>query len=131
MAKNKIYTSYEDLLDEELKDPKLAMAYLNETLHDEDHNVFLIALSDVLRAQGQDISALAQRAQITRQNLYRMLSQRGNPRWKSITSLMDAMGMEIKLKYKPQRNTGPLQPSRQPVRQQRSPALQATRRGKL
>jgi probable addiction module antidote protein len=100
MARKKIYKNYEELLNERLKNPKLAMAYLNEALHDEDRNVFLIALKDVLNAQDQDISALAQKAHVTRQNLYRMLSQKGNPRWSNITSLMGAMGMQIQLKYK-------------------------------
>jgi probable addiction module antidote protein len=100
MAKKKIYKNYEELLQERLKNPRLAMAYLNEALHDEDRNVFLIALKDVLDAQGQDISALAQKAHITRQNLYRMLSTKGNPRWNNITSLMDAMGLQVQLKYK-------------------------------
>ena len=100
MAKKKIYKNYEELLHDRLKDPKLAMAYLNEALQDEDQNVFLVALKDVLDAQGQDISALAKKAHITRQNLYRMLSKKGNPRWDNITSLIGAMGLQVQLAYK-------------------------------
>lgn len=100
MAKKKIYKNYEELLHEELQDPKLAIAYLNEALKDEDENVFLIALKDVLNAQGKDITALAKKAHINRQNIYRMLSSTGNPRWNNITALIDAMGIQVQLKYK-------------------------------
>ena len=100
MAKNKTYMNYEDYLQERLQDPKLAIAYLNEALKDEDENVFLIALKDVLSAQNQDITALAKKAHINRQNLYRMLSKKGNPRWDNITALIDAMGIKVQLKYK-------------------------------
>ena len=47
MAK-KTYESYTAFLQDRLKDPELAMAYLNEALQDEDKNVFLLALKDVL-----------------------------------------------------------------------------------
>ena len=97
IKKKKIYKNFNELLQERLQDPKLAMAYLNEALQDADQNVFLIALKDVIDAQGQDISALAKRAHISRQNLYRMLSQKGNPRWDNIASLIDVMGFQVQL----------------------------------
>ena len=100
MAKKKIYTDYNEMLKTRLKNPKLAMTYLNEALQDEDQNVFLIALKDVLDAQGKDVSSVAKKAQISRQSFYRMLSKKGNPRWQNITSLVDAMGLQIQLSYK-------------------------------
>jgi probable addiction module antidote protein len=100
MTKKRIYKNYDELLQERLKDQKLAKAYLNEALQDEDHNVFLIALKDVLAAQGKDVSNLAQKANISRQTFYRMLSQKGNPRWNNIASLIDAMGLQVQLTYK-------------------------------
>ena len=84
-------------MSQELQDPKLALAYLNEALADDDPTVFFIALKDVLEAQGGDISALAQEANLNRQNLYRILSKKGNPRWDSVTNLFDALGYQIKL----------------------------------
>ena len=50
-----------------------ALAYLNAALQDEDPQIFLLALKDVLKAQDIDISAFAQEANITRQNIYRIL----------------------------------------------------------
>ncbi len=100
MTKKQTYENYAEFLQERLKDQKLAMAYLNEALKDPDQNVFLIALKDVLTAQGKDISALAKKAHISRQSFYRMLSKEGNPRWSNIASLIDAVGLQIHLSYK-------------------------------
>lgn len=97
MAKKRTYANYNKLLQERLKNPELAMAYLNEALQDEDQNVFLIALKDVLEAQGEDVSALAKKARISRQSFYRMLSKKGNPRWSNITSLIDAVGLQVQI----------------------------------
>ena len=97
MAKKRTYANYNELLQERLKNPKLAMAYLNEALRDEDQNVFLIALKDVLEAQGEDVSDIAKKAHISRQSFYRMLSKKGNPRWSNITSLIDAVGLQVQI----------------------------------
>ncbi len=98
--KKKKYKNYNEWLLDELKDPKLALNYLNEALTDEDQKVFLIALKDVLEAQCQDISTLAKNAHITRQNLYRILSAQGNPRWSSLSSLCNALGFQVQLSSK-------------------------------
>ncbi len=100
MAKKKQYATYKEFLNDELKNPKLALHYLNEALKDEDEGVFLIALKDVLTAQGLDKTALAKKANLNRQNIYRMLSENGNPRWNSLASLFGALGMQLKLTYK-------------------------------
>jgi probable addiction module antidote protein len=91
---------YEDSLIEALKDPEEALAYLNATLMDEDQEVFLLALKHVLKAQGVDISSFAEETQITRQNIYHMLSKKGNPRWHNFRSIIDAMGLQFKLETK-------------------------------
>ncbi len=100
MVKRKIYKDYTEFLHEQLQDPKFVTAYLNEALHDEDRNVFLLALKDVIDAQDKDISELAEEAHISRQSCYRMLSRTGNPRWNNITSLMGAMGLQIEISRK-------------------------------
>lgn len=94
------HRDYEESLIESLRDPQEALAYLNAALMDEDQRVFLLALKDVLTAQNIDISAFAQESQITRQNIYRMLSKKGNPRWESLTSLLNALGLQVHLSPK-------------------------------
>ncbi|OGB86290.1 hypothetical protein A3J41_01555 [candidate division TM6 bacterium RIFCSPHIGHO2_12_FULL_38_8] len=100
MIKRK-HIDYHDWLNEELKDPKLAIAYLNEALKDEDERMFLIAFKKVLKAFGdQNISVLAQETNLTRGNLYRIFSEKGNPRWNSLKPLVEKLGMQIQLTFK-------------------------------
>lgn len=92
--------NYKESLLEALKNTDEAVAYLNAALMDEDQEVFLLALQHVLKAQGVDISAFAEEAQVTRQNIYRMLSRKGNPRWHNFRSIIDAMGLQFRLETK-------------------------------
>lgn len=100
MNKKQKHIAYQDWLLEELKDPELALAYLNEALKDPDQRVFLTAIKDILEAQDGDMSELAAQAKLNRQSLYRMLSKKGNPRWNSLTSLFEALNLQIRLSFK-------------------------------
>lgn len=93
----KKYRNYEESLFESLKNHDEAIAYLNAALQDDDQRVFLLALKDVFTAQNIDISAFAQESNITRQNIYRILSSKGNPRWENLSSLLDVLGLQIYL----------------------------------
>ena len=64
-------------------------------LADEDKRLFLIALRDVLEAQGSNIAALSEETNLNKQNLYRMLSGDGNPRLTSLMPVLHAIGFEI------------------------------------
>lgn len=92
--------NYEESLLNALRDNEEALAYLNAALMDENQEVFLLALKHVLDAQGVDISAFATETQITRQNIYHMLSRKGNPRWHNFRSIIDSMGLQLKLETK-------------------------------
>lgn len=92
--------NYEESLLKFLRDPEEALEYLNAALADEDQEVFLLALKYVLKAQGVDISAFAEEVDVTRQNVYRILSKKGNPRWRNFRSIIDAMGLQFKLESK-------------------------------
>lgn len=96
----KRHLDFTDYLDEKLKDPNFALAYLNEALEDEDERVFLLALKDVVSAQGGEMAALARDAKLNRQNLYRILSEKGNPRWASLNSLFNTLGLQVHLSLK-------------------------------
>lgn len=87
--------SYHELLLESLQDPDAALAYLNAALAEEDPRAFLLALKNVIEARGGDMSAFATRAQLNRENLYRMLSKKGNPKLTSIRSVLDTMGLQL------------------------------------
>lgn len=45
------FRNYQDKLMQDLQDNELAIAYLNESLMDEDPRIFLLALKNVLEAQ--------------------------------------------------------------------------------
>ena len=85
---------YRDDLVEALKDPKEAAEYLSAALEDKDPNVFLLALRDVAEAFG-GIGKLARRSKMNRENLYRMLSESGNPEWTSLNALLHALGFNL------------------------------------
>lgn len=94
------HTNYEEGLLEALQNEQEALAYLNAALLDEDPRIFLLALKHVLVAQNIDISKFAQIAEIARSNIYRILSKKGNPRWENLTSLLQALGLQIQLTKK-------------------------------
>lgn len=83
-----------------LSNPDYAIAYLNEALADEDKRVFLVALKNVIEAYEENKSDLAKENNISRSTIYRMLSEKGNPRWNNITSLVDAMDLQINISAK-------------------------------
>jgi probable addiction module antidote protein len=55
---------------------------------------FLLALRDVAEAR-IGMSDLANAASLNRENLYRMLSEEGNPRLESLWSVAEALGLRI------------------------------------
>jgi probable addiction module antidote protein len=81
-----------------LKDAKYAAGYLTAAL-EEGEDVFLLALRDVSQAHG-GMTGLAQATKLNRENLYEMLSTKGNPRLSSITAILDKLGFEMNFKPK-------------------------------
>jgi len=77
-----------------LRDPREAVEYLNAALEDGDPEVFLLALRDIAEAQG-GVTEVAEAAKLNRENLYRMLSNRGNPELRSLDALLHALGFRL------------------------------------
>jgi probable addiction module antidote protein len=92
--------SYQEHLDEALRDDEEAVAYLNGALAEHEPEVFLLALRDVARARKGSIAALAEAAQLNREHLYRMLSENGNPELRSLEALPDALGFRLSVELK-------------------------------
>ena len=91
-------TPYDELMAQRLQDKALAIAYLNESLQDEDDlTMFLVALRRVVDAQGVRMTELSKRSGITRESLYKMLSDKGNPELASIKSVLDALGYRLSI----------------------------------
>ncbi|QVL57531.1 MAG: putative addiction module antidote protein [Simkaniaceae bacterium] len=87
----------EDYLYEELQKPKEAAAYLNECLKDEDPAVFLMALRDVIKANG-GMTKLAEEIERNREGLYRSFSNNGNPGINTLVDALDVFGLELNIK---------------------------------
>lgn len=85
--------SYHDGLMKDLVDPAEAAAYLDAALADGDQEVFLLALRDLAEARG--MTALAKKANLNRESLYRMLSDKGNPQLSSLTAILSSAGLRL------------------------------------
>lgn len=89
------FRDYREKLLQDLQDSELATAYLNEALTDEDPRVFLLALKSVCEARGEEMTSLAKKTKVSRENLYRILSSRGNPKLNNIIALLSAVGLQF------------------------------------
>ena len=97
MARSKSYRK--DLI-ESLKDLNEAVAYLNAALEDGDPEVFLLALRDVAEARGGGMTRLSEKTKLNRENLYKILSEQGNPELASLETLLDALGLSLAVRPK-------------------------------
>jgi probable addiction module antidote protein len=101
-----IGSKFKDHLMELLLDPEMACKYLTEAMSNEKVNIknkddyFKIAILDVAKAYG--ITNISNKTGINRQALYKMLSNKGNPSYKNVTTILDAFGLEFTLKPKKQ-----------------------------
>jgi probable addiction module antidote protein len=95
---SRLTKSYQASLLQALHDPQEAAAYLTAALADGDSAVFLLALRNVAEAQG--MQTVAHKAQLNRENLYRMLSEQGNPQLGSLTALLDALNLRLAITVK-------------------------------
>ena len=93
-------TSYEERLIRALGDSDEALAYLEAALEEYEDTgetePLLLALKDVAKAQG-GIGALARRAGINREHLYRVLSSKSQPRLDKLLAIISGLGFRVRL----------------------------------
>lgn len=82
------------LIEELRRDPAFAASYLNAAMEDSER-LFLRALRDV--AEAWRVSAVANEAGLSRETLYRTLSEDGNPRFSSLVGVLKAVGLRIRV----------------------------------
>jgi probable addiction module antidote protein len=85
--------NYKADLMEDLKDLGYSSKYLSAALADSPES-FLVALRDVAEVH-QGMSKVASTANLNRENLYRMLSKKGNPRLENLWSVLNAIGLRL------------------------------------
>jgi len=80
---------------ERLKDPRYAAQYVNAAIEGGDNAALLLALRNV--AEAQSVTTVAQQAGVTRENVYRMLSETGNPCYTSLQGILGALGLRFNI----------------------------------
>lgn len=80
-----------------LKDPEYAAIYLEECLADGDIELFKLALKNVADARLGGMSELSKKTSLGRQNLYKALSKKGNPKLETLTKVLEATGLRLSI----------------------------------
>ncbi len=92
--------SYHDELIESLKKPQKADTYLRLAMEEyqEDGNteILLVALRNVAEARG-GLGFLAKKTHLNRQNLYCILSEKGNPTLETFGLILRALGYKLSI----------------------------------
>lgn len=90
--------SYHDEFIASLKDPTEAYGYLQVALEeyqiDNDAEALLVALRNIADAQG-GMTELARKTHLNRQNLYSILSKKGNPRLDTFGLILKGLGFKL------------------------------------
>ena len=88
--------SHDDYLNGALKDPKEAALYLNAAAEENDPELILSALAQVAKAHG--VSRMAKRVSLSRMGLYKTLSRKGNPEFKTFVGILNDSGLQMSFK---------------------------------
>jgi probable addiction module antidote protein len=93
--KKKKSVPYEQELYKDLRNNQdEAVEYLSAALEDPDEpELFLVALRHVAEAWG--FGHMAEITGLNRESLYKMLSEKGNPKLSSLMTLLDGMGLRL------------------------------------
>jgi probable addiction module antidote protein len=105
MKAKRAHRPWRESVQEAIRDPEEAAAYLNAAAEQGDSRAFLIALKDVIDVHG-GVSTLARKTRLNRGNLYRMLSGRGFPRLDNLSRVLEASGLAITIRPAKGRRSG-------------------------
>lgn len=94
----KATTGYEDWLIYSLQNKEEAALFLETALEefqkDGDLKALLLSLRHVVEAQG-GIGQIARKTHLNRESLYKMLSAKGDPKFTTIATLLNAVGVKL------------------------------------
>ncbi|GAU86002.1 addiction module antidote protein [Bosea sp. BIWAKO-01] len=82
-------------IQEYLKTPEQQVAYIEAALDEDDPAFLAKALGEVARARG--MTQVAKDAGVTREALYRALSEKGDPRLSTLMGVMKALGLKLRI----------------------------------
>ena len=87
--------THDEAMAELLKeDPAYALEFLNSILEDGDQGELLIVLRQMTKAFG-GVQDVAKKANLNPTQLYRTLSEHGNPELRSLSAILKAMGLRL------------------------------------
>lgn len=78
-------------------DPAYALELLDSILEDGEQGELLIALRQMTKAFG-GVQSVAEKANLNPTQLYRTLSEQGNPELSSLVAVLKAMGLRLAVK---------------------------------
>jgi len=76
------------------EDPAYAIALLNDILKDGAQGELLIALRQMSKAFG-GVGKIAEQTQVSRTQLYKTLSEQGNPELRNLSAILETMGLRL------------------------------------
>jgi probable addiction module antidote protein len=82
------------------EDPAYAVDLLNSILEDGEQGELLIALRQMTKAFG-GVQDVAQKANLNPTQIYRTLSEQGNPELRSLSAILKAMGLRLAVERVP------------------------------
>jgi probable addiction module antidote protein len=91
-------TKFQADLTRKLFDPEFAADFLAAAIVEGDEKFLSQALARVVKAHGA--TKVSAETGIARQALYKMLSSDGNPSFKNVSRLLEAVGLELTVKVK-------------------------------
>ena len=98
-----MYKDINEYIIEKLKDPEEAELYLNtaleEYMQDFDATAFVIALRNLVMAQGS-VTEFAKKAGINRQHIYKIFNNEVKPQFNTISEILKALGFQLEVKNK-------------------------------
>lgn len=86
-------SSFDDYLNDVLKDPVEAAAYIEAVMELDDPAALLVALRHVAKAHG--MAEVARRADVGDKTLFKALSANGNPTLTTVHKVLAAVGLRL------------------------------------
>ncbi len=90
---------HKEYIYEQLQNDEFAIEYLRESLKDDDICVFLLALDDFTKARNIGKTALAKQTGLSREPLYKALSDKGNPQFTTVRQILKALGFQLSVEH--------------------------------
>lgn len=91
-------TKFQEDLERKLLNSDFAADFLAAAIAEDDEEFLSEALAKVIKAHGA--TRVAEESGIARQALYKMISIEGNPSFKNVNKLLEAVGLELTVKKK-------------------------------